>query len=203
MKMWVQRAARCFGILAVAGGVALATTSPASASAPNTGIGLRASGLIPRSPVVVSTFPGTSPNHRVGIRIPSLLSIGVVDTTTGPTSASATVGNVSVALSDVAIVRVGKVKSSCAYNPSTGTVSGDATVTNARIVLLGIPIALRLEQAPDTTIALPGGLGTLTLNHQTLGADGTLTVEAVSISLLGGLEKVVVATSVCNKAVLA
>ncbi|WP_018505899.1 choice-of-anchor P family protein [Parafrankia discariae] len=202
MRKLAQRTARCLGVLAVAGGVALATTTPATAAAPNIAVGLRASGAVPSGPAVVSTFPGTPQNHRVGLSIPSLISVGVIDTAAGPTSASATVGGVSAGLSGVATVSVDSIRSGCVYNPSTGTVTGSTAITNARIALLGIPVLIQPNPAPDTTIALPGGLGTLLLNHQTLTPDGTLTVDAVSVSLLGGLESAVVATSVCNKAAL-
>ncbi len=77
---------------------------------------------------------------------------------------------------------------------------GDADIVNGTLLLFGTPIAI--QPAPATTVVLPVNLGTLTLNQQTLAADGTLTVDALSINLLGGLENVVVARSVCNSAVL-
>jgi hypothetical protein len=45
-------------------------------------------------------------------------------------------------------------------------------------------------------------VATLTLNRQTTAPDGTLTVDALPVSLVGGLENVVVATSTCNAATL-
>ncbi len=79
---------------------------------------------------------------------------------------------------------------------------GDAHIVNGTLLLFGTPIAIQPDPAPDTTVVLPADLGTLTLNQQTLAADGTLTVDALSINLLGGPENVVVARSVCNSAVL-
>ncbi len=202
MKIWAQRAARCLGILAVTGGIALAAASPASAAAPNTAIGFQATGLISGGPFPASSFPGTSPNHLVGISLLPLLNTGAVDTAATPTSASVAVSGLAAALSPVAAVTAGTVTSSCFYNPFTGTVSGNADIRNGTILLFGVPITIQPNQAPGTTFVLPGNVGTLTFNRQTIAADGTLTVEALSLSLPGGLENVVVARSVCNKATL-
>ncbi|WP_018636170.1 hypothetical protein [Parafrankia elaeagni] len=66
---------RCAAVLAVAGGVAIATTiattTSASAATPNTAVGIQAAGILPIGPLVVSTFPGTSPVILTGVTLPA------------------------------------------------------------------------------------------------------------------------------------
>jgi hypothetical protein len=201
MKLLTRRPAEYVAVLAVAAGVILAASSPASAAPPNKGIALQATGLIPASPLVVSNFPGTSPNHSGSLNLPPLLTTGVADTAAGPTSASATVSNLSVFLPTLASVTTGTLTSSCSYSTTTGRVTGSGDIENGRVVLFGTPIALDPHPAPNTALNL-AGIGTLTLNRQTTAPDGTLTVDALSVQLLGGVENVSVATSVCNAAAL-
>ncbi|KPM52326.1 hypothetical protein ACG83_28475 [Frankia sp. R43] len=193
------RSASGLGIVAAAAGLALAAGSPAVAAAPNAGVGLKATGIIPIAPTVVSTSPGTSPNHLASVNFAPLLSTGVIDTAADSTSAQAAVHNLSLALAPLLSLRVGTIESSCSYDPDTDAVTGDADIADGRLVVLGTPVVLQPNPAPNTTLDLASGLGTLTLNRQTVAADGTLTVDALSLNLLG-LEKVDVATSVCNQA---
>jgi hypothetical protein len=202
MQQWTRRAAGGTGAAALAVGVALATAPAASAAPPNSAAGVAAVGIIPANPFAVSTYPGTSPNHVGSINLPPLLSTGVVDTAAGPTSASAVVSGLNVAVSALASLSAGTLTSSCSYNPATGAVSASGDVENGTITLLGAPIALSPHPAPNTTIALPGILS-LTLNAQTTAPDGTLTVSALTVSLLGSAETVSIAKSVCNAATLA
>lgn len=201
MRVWTRRTRRCAGILALAAGVVLAAVSPASAAAPNRADGLQLTGIIPADPFVVSTFPGTSSNHAGSINLPSLFSTGIVDTAASSTAAGATVNNLTLVLTSFAALNVGTLFSSCAYNPGTGTVSGTSQLTAGIIVGLGIPLPIATNPLPNTIIAIPG-VATLTLNKQVTAGDGTLTVNALSISLFGGLETITVGNSVCNAATL-
>ncbi|WP_018500894.1 choice-of-anchor P family protein [Parafrankia discariae] len=126
-----------------------------------------------------------------------MLSTGAIGAEAGPTTAHAAVAGLSVSLSTLAGVTVGAVDSSCAYDPATGNVTGKTVIADGELHLLGIPIPLQVGPVPNTTVALPAGLGTITLNQQSTAPDGTLTVDAVAINLLGGLENVVIARSVC------
>ena len=75
-----------------------------------------------RTEAALPTFPGSSPNRVTGIALPPLLNTGVVDTTAGPTSASATVSSLNLSISAIATLSAGVIESSCSYDPSTGTV---------------------------------------------------------------------------------
>ncbi|ADP82578.1 choice-of-anchor P family protein [Pseudofrankia inefficax] len=201
MKLWAKRATHTAGVLVAAAGLALAASAPASAAPPNTATGLKATGLIPANPLVASAFPGTSPNHAASLNLPPLLTTGAVDTAAGPTTASATVSGLNISLSPLASLTAGTLTSNCSYNSVTGVVSADSNIENGKVVLLGTPIFLTPHPTPNTTLTLPG-LATLILNRQTTGPDGTVTVDALSVSLVSGLENVVLATSTCNAATL-
>ncbi|MCK9901773.1 hypothetical protein MXD63_17030 [Frankia sp. Cpl3] len=56
-------------------GLTLAPLSPAAAAAPNTAVGLQATGLIPISPLAASTFPGTSPNQLAAVAPDGTLTV--------------------------------------------------------------------------------------------------------------------------------
>ncbi|SBW18089.1 choice-of-anchor P family protein [Protofrankia symbiont of Coriaria ruscifolia] len=202
MKLRTKRATRVAGAFTLAAGLALAAASPAVAAPPNTAIGLQATGTIVAGPFAVSTFPGSSPNSLVNIGVPGLLSTGAVNTAAGNVNASSSVDNLAVTLSAIASLSAGTVTSSCAFDPNTSTVSGTAGLTNAAFTVLGVPTGLAANPAPNTVVGIPG-VATLTLNRQSTAGDGTLTIDALVISLLGSAQNVTVATSVCNAADLA
>jgi hypothetical protein len=201
MNHGTRRAASYAGVLVVAVGIAFAASSPASAAAPNQGVALQASGLLPLNPLIVSSFPGTSPNHSVLVDLPPLLTAGVADSSAGPTSATATVSNLGLTLSSLVSLGASSLTSSCIYNAATDTVSATSDVENGGVVLFGAPIALNPHPAPNTTLNLPG-IATVTLNRQTTAPDGALTTDALAITLLGGVENVAIATTTCNRATL-
>ena len=72
---------------------------------------------------------------------------------------------------------------------SNGTTTGRATLANARltdptgaITLLSLPA----DPAPNTAVTVPG-IAELTLNKQSSGTPGQLSVTALELTLLGGL----------------
>lgn len=202
MKRTPKRVGRLAGVCALAAGLALAVASPAAAAPPNTAIGLQATGTIVAGPFAVSTFPGTSPNSLATINVPGLVTTGVVNTAAGNVTASSSVNDLAVTLSAIASLSATTVSSSCVFDPNTTTVSGTAALTNAAFTVLGVPTSLASNPDPDTIVDIPG-VATLTLNRQTTAGDGTLTVDALAITLLGSAQSITIATSVCNAADLA
>lgn len=189
--------------LSLAGGILAAAALPAAAASPNEAYGAAATGLISVSPVAESTFPGTSPVSVANINVAGLLRTGLVTDTANATSASSTVADVRATLSAASALRADAVTSSCSFNPNTGTVSGTSGITNGRVTITGLPaITLAAAAAPNTTVSVPG-IATITLNRQITATDGTLTVDAIFVSLLGSTQTLTIATSVCNKASLA
>jgi hypothetical protein len=90
------------------------------------------------------------------------------------------------------------VSSSCSFDTTTGTVSGTTSITDGAVyVLHRPPITLDASPAPNTTVTVED-VATITLNRQTTAADGTLTVNAIYVSLLGSTQTLTIGTSVCT-----
>ena len=203
MKRTMRGVVKVASSLAVAGGLLIAAALPAAAASPNRSNGARATGLISISPVAQATFPGTSPRTVADINVTGLLTTGVVTDKAGPTSASSHIANVGATLTGRVGLTASAVTSSCHFNTNTGAVSGTAGITNGVVNIAGIPtITLAANPAPNTTVSVPG-VATITLNRQTTAGDGTLTVSAIYVSLLGSTQTLTLATSVCNAASLA
>lgn len=216
MNLWTRRAARCVGILALSAGVAFAASSPASAASPNFAIGVSLVGVIPGDPLVVSTFPGVSPNESSGINlvdtpgwvtgqpipisgIPDVLTTGHIATVAGPVSAGSTVSNVALTVTPVVHLTATTLSSSCSYDVNSGRVF--ATSQHLGAVINGLNIPIPAVTAPNTIIAIPG-LATVTLNRQRTAPDGTLTVDALTVNVFGSAQNIALGTSSCNKASL-
>jgi len=121
----------------------------------------------------------------------------------GPTSASSTVSNVSATLSTTGSLGATSVTSLCTFNTTTGAVSGTAAINGGAVHVSGRPtITLAANPAKNTTIWV-AGVATLILNKQTKAADGTLTVTAIYVRLLGSTQTLSIGASVCNAANLA
>jgi hypothetical protein len=184
--------------LTLAGGVLAMAAGPAFAASPNEAYGAAATGPISVSPLGLATYPGTSPVNLVNANIAGLLTTGVVTDTADATDASSTVADVSATLSALASLTATTVSSSCTFNTNTGTVSGTASIADGSVAVVGLPaITLAANPAPNTTVSV-ARIATITLNQQTTATDGTLTVSAIAISLLGSTQTLTLGTSVCN-----
>jgi hypothetical protein len=191
------------GSLAMAGGIIAMAAMPAAAASPNEAYGSAATGPISASPIGLATYPGTSPVTVSNANITGLLTTGTVTDTAGPTSASSTVSNVSATLSTTGSLGATSVTSSCTFNTTTGAVSGTAAINGGAVHVSGRPtITLAANPAKNTTISV-AGVATLILNKQTKAADGTLTVTAIYVRLLGSTQTLSIGASVCNAANLA
>jgi hypothetical protein len=198
----VNRYAKVAASASLAIGAIVATAGPAAAASPNSGSGVDAAGLISAGPLAQSTFPGTSPNSLATVNVAGLITTGLVNTTADATSASAQVANPAVTLSAVASLSAGAVSSSCSFDTNGGGVTGTSSIVGGNFTVLGIPTALAANAAPNTVVGIPG-VATVTLNKQTTAADGTLTVNAIDVALIGSTQTLDIATSVCNAASLA
>jgi hypothetical protein len=184
--------------LAPASGVLAMTTSPAFAASPNEAFGAAATGLISASPIGLATSPGTSPVTVANANILGLLTTGVVTDTADATDASSTINNITATLTALAGLTATSVMSSCSFNTDTGTVSGTASITDGVVSIPLGPIVLAANPAPNTVVSGLAGIATVTLNQQSTAADGTLTVNAIAISLIGSTQTLTLGTSVCN-----
>jgi hypothetical protein len=202
MKRILSGAIAAIGTLALTGGTFAATALPAAAASPNVAYAAGASGLLGSlQPLGEASYPGTSPVTLAQVNVLGLITAGVATDTAGPTSASSSIANVAVlGVLGLGSANITAVSSSCAFSASTNTLTGTASIVGGQVATGLIPVTLPTNPAPNTTITVPG-LATITLNKQ-VSTGGTLQVDALSVSLLGGLETITLGTSICNAAVL-
>jgi len=202
MKLAKHGFIKAAGALALSGGVLFAAALPAAAASPNTGYAAAAGGVISASPVGQATFPGTSPVTVAHANITGLLTTGVAHATAGPTTATSTVNGVTALLTAISTLRATSVTSSCRFNTNTGAVTGSAHISNGRVTRPGGTTTLASNPAPNTVVGIPG-IATITLNRRTTAGDGTLTVQAIHVAVLGSAQTLDIGVSVCNAASLA
>ncbi len=199
--------ARLAAVVGMAGVIALAVAGPASADVQkNEAWGIRANGLVNAGPFSHSEFPGgPQTDHLLSVSAPPLLTAGIVNTAAHATTASASVADLSLTLAALTSLSATAVGSSCQFHEATGTVSGASSIVDGRITLAaGAPITLLAAPAPNTNITVPG-VAKVVLNRQVTAADGSLTVDAVYVSLLPNtaLAQVIrISTSHCEAATL-
>ena len=204
----IRGLAKVTASLSLACGIAAAAAGPALAASPNEAYAALATGPISAGPLDEATFPGTSPVSAGSVSIPGLLTAGVLTDSASATGASTSVANVSVSLAaatrllSAVSLTADLVTSSCTFNTTDGTVSGTASITNGAVGGRLLAISLAANPAKNTTVTVPG-IATLTLNRQTTAGDGTLTVDAIYVSLLNSTQTLTIGTSVCNTATLA
>jgi hypothetical protein len=199
----VNRLVKVAASASLVAGAIMATAGPAAAASPNSADGAAATGIITLDPVAPATYPGTSPNTVATLNVANLITTGIITDTADATTASSTIADPAVTLSALATVRARTITSSCAFDPNTDAVTGTATLANARVAIVGAAnIALDANPAPNTGVDVPG-VASIVLNQQTTAADGTLTVNAIAITLLGSTQTITIGTSVCNAASLA
>ena len=209
----IRGLAKVTASVSLACGIAAAAAGPALAASPNEAYAAQATGLIAAGPLDEATYPGTSPVTVNSDSIAGLLTAGVITDTATATGASTSVANVGVTLAAATALlsAVGltadAVTSTCSFDPNSGNVTGSASITNGAVNGGGLAaITLAANPAANTTVSV-GTVATITLNRQNTAADGTLTVDAIYISLLNLLgqptQTLTIGTSVCNKASLA
>ncbi len=201
----IRRGARVAAVVGLSATVVIGLAGPASAApGNNTATGIVAEGLIDAGPFAFASFPaGPFSDTLLNVDVTGLLSSGTVVTNASDTSADATVEDLSVTLSALATLNAGVVSSECSYDEETGVLTGSASLVDAEVTLLGLlpDIALDASPAPNTGVSVPG-VAEITLNRQTTGPDGSLTVDAIYIDILNGTQTVTIATSHCHPEVL-
>jgi hypothetical protein len=190
--------ARILGTLTLAGALSLIAIMPAAAASPNESYAAGATGLISASPIGLATYPGTSPVSLANANIIGLLTTGVITNTADATDASSTLAGVSAALTALVTLSASAVSSSCTFNTNTDTVSGTTSIVSGQIVIPLSTIALAANPGVNTVVAGLTGIATVTLNAQSTAGDGTLTVTAIQVVLLGSTQTLNIGVSVCN-----
>lgn len=219
MRLRIARRGGVLALIAVAAllaGVAPASAAPGDGSAygANVNVTLVGQSNVTVGPVAPSSTAGPTTNSVASINVPGILTTGAVttsatlDPTTGSVTSNATTANVSLPLlSALGSVGAGAISAQCTATQSG--VTGSSTLTNASLGSLG---ALPVNPAPNTVInvTLPGfgTVATLTLNEQIQNADGSLTVNAFHLHLLGGVlgslgtGDIIISSATCGPAAL-
>jgi hypothetical protein len=209
MKRTLTGVLAAAGTLALTGGMLAVTALPAAAvTVSNDAYAAAAFGLINRGPLAEAQFPGTSPVTARFLFIQDLLTTGPVRDTAGPTSASSIVIGVQATQLGHLGLTATAVSSSCSRTqssgvagisagPGSGQVRAATFIFGGRIDGVSGPEMLPFRPAPNTRIAIPGGI-VLWLNKQFRAKDGTLAVAAIFASLRGGAEHLAVGVSRCS-----
>lgn len=206
----IKRGARLAAVVGISAAVVVGMAGPASAAhaaGNNYAYGIDASGLIEAGPFSEALFPdGPTTDTLLTAEVVGLLSSGTIVTNAGPTSADATVEDLSVTLAALTTLTASAVSSECSYNEQTAELTGSSSIANGVVttqVPLLPPIVINLDAspAPNTTVSVPG-VAEITLNRQVFALDGSLTVDAIYIDILSGTQTVTIASSTCRPAVL-
>jgi len=194
------RIVRRGGVLALAAvaallaGVAPAVAAPGDGSAFGVQVNVTLTGqpAVHVGPLAAANTAGPTTDTLASVTVPGVITTGVINTSaqknpsTGAVTSTASTANVGLPLlSAIGAVSATLIKATCTATQSGET--GSTTLTNATLGSLG---ALAVNPAVNTTIAISlpvvGHVATVILNEQIPNADGSLTVNAVHVHLLGG-----------------
>ncbi len=195
-----SRIVRRAGVLALAASaVLLAGGAPASAaSGDGSAYGIKVDvtllgvPAVHAGPLAAASTNGPTSDSLASAAVPGVLTAGVINTSahkdsnTGAVTAAASTADVRLPLL-AALGTVGaKVIAAKCVATQAGE-AGSATLTDAQLGSLG---TLAVNPAPNSTVdvKLPvvGNVARLVLNEQIHNPDGSLTVNAVHLHLLGG-----------------
>ncbi|MEO5748564.1 MAG: choice-of-anchor P family protein [Ornithinibacter sp.] len=167
--------------------------------------GLSCGGLIDCGPFAQSNYDaGPATNTLATANVAGLVTTGVINTTANAGGATASVADVDATLSGVSTLTATAVSSQCTVNSDAAAVTGSSSIVDGSLsVLAGSPITLATAPAPNTEVTLVDPLiASIVLNRQTTAQDGTLTVDAIYITL-ANLQTITIATSTCGPPKLA
>ncbi|MGW3965616.1 choice-of-anchor P family protein [Amycolatopsis sp. NPDC005003] len=186
-------------LAAVVASVVLAGAAPASA-APGDGsaygvwvdVHLLGQKAVEAGPLAAANTAGPASNSLAKAEVPGILTAGAVNTeakrdeNSGAVTAKASTADVTLPLLKTALGNVGIKLVEAVCTATQKGVEGSTKLVGAN---LGSAGAVDAAPAPNTKIKV--GLGTLnvatvTLNEQIKNKDGSLTVNAVHVQLLGG-----------------
>jgi hypothetical protein len=195
------RLARRGGLVAVAAiaaliaGVAPASASPGDASSFAVKVDVKAlnAQVLSAGPFAAASTPSPAESHLVSAEVPGVLKAGVLnayaskDENSGEVSSNASTAELKVALLKdvVGIISADLVKAECAATQA-GEV-GKTTLVGLKAGKLA-DVAVAPSANTKIEIALPGVVGnvaTIIFNEQVKNKDGSLTVNAIHIKLLG------------------
>jgi hypothetical protein len=198
MRLRIVRRGGVLALAAVAAllaGVAPASAAPGDGSAygVKVNVTLLGASAVNVGPLAAASTSGPTSDSLASATVPGVLTAGVINTSakkdpnTGAVTSTASTADVGVPL----LAALGAVKAKVIAAKCVATQSGEtgsATLTDATLGSLG---ALAVDPAPNTVISIKlpiiGNVATLILNEQIHNKDGSLTVNALHLHLLGGV----------------
>ena len=214
MRMYTARRGALTGavtaaFLVVAALPAAAAPGDGSAYGASANLNLLGVGAVTVAPVAPANTAGPTDNSVATVNMPGVVSTGVVTTSahldpvTGVVAAKATVGNVAIGLfGPLNPITATAVEATC-----TATQSGNVGATTLTNINLGSIGTVAATPAAATPLVLDG-VASITFNEQIVNADGSLTVNAIHIRLLGGTlasigtGDIIIASATCGPAAL-
>jgi hypothetical protein len=182
-------------VAALLAGVTPASAAPGDGSAYAIKVNVTLSGapVVNVGPLASANTAGPTSGSLASASVPNILTAGVLnaaankDPNTGEVTASASTADLSLPL----LQAIGPVSAKLIEAKCTATQSGETGSTTLTAATLGSLGALAANPAANTkiSIGLPapiGNIATLTLNEQINNPDGSLTVNAFHLHLLGG-----------------
>jgi len=212
-----MRTARRGGLTGVVAATLLVAAALPAAAAPGDGSAYGASvsitllglGPITAGPFAAASTDGPTENSLATANVPNVLSVGLINTsarldeTTGQVDSRASAADVVIGvLGPVNTIRATLVEATC-----TATQSGNSGATRLVDLELGTLGSVSATPAPNTRIDVPG-VASITFNEQIANDDGSLTVNAIHVRLLGGTSSalgsgdVIVSSATCGPAAL-
>lgn len=218
MRLPIARRGGVVALLAIGAllaGVAPAAAAPGDGSAFAVQVSVQLLGGAPITvgPLAASNTAGPPSATVASATVPGVLTTGVLtsssslDPNTGAVTSTASTANVGLPLlAALGAVSAQAIQATC--NATQQGETGSVTLTNATLGSLG---ALAANPAKNTVIQINiAGINvaTLTLNEQISNADGSLTVNAFHLHLLGGAVgalgtgDVIISSATCGPAAL-
>lgn len=217
------RIARRGGVLALAAVAALLAGAAPASAAPGDGsaygvhvnVTLLGTPAVVAGPLAAASTAGPTTSTLASVNLPGIVTAKVIttsaklDESTGAVTADAATAKVGLPLlAALGTVRADLVEAKCKATQS-GT-SGSTTLVGAELGSLGTA-AVTPAANTKLAVALPvvGNVATLILNEQIDNPDGSLTVNAIHLHLLGtdalgtlGSGDVIISSATCGPAAL-
>ncbi|MDT8909667.1 choice-of-anchor P family protein [Amycolatopsis sp. PS_44_ISF1] len=185
-------------LAAVVACVALAGAAPASAapgdgSAYGVDVKLLGQPAVKLGPLAAASTTGPTANTAAGATVAGVLTAGVINTSavrddnSGSVTAKASVADVGLPVLQPALGAVGIKAVEAVCTATQEGVKGSSTLADAKLGSVG---AVDANPAPNTQVKValgPVNVATLVLNEQIKNSDGSLTVNALHLKLLGGV----------------
>ncbi|MEV0065239.1 MULTISPECIES: choice-of-anchor P family protein [unclassified Amycolatopsis] len=206
-------------LAAVVASIALAGAVPASAApgdgsayGVNVDVKLLGASAVKLGPLAAANTDGPTSNSTVSANAAGILTAGVINTSavrddnSGAVTAKASTADVGLPLLKAALGNVGIKAVEAVCTATQEGVKGSSTLVGADLGSVG---DIDSNPAPNTQIKVglgPVNVATLILNEQIKNKDGSLTVNALHLKLLGGVVgalgsgDVIVSSATCGPA---